>query len=436
MSIHKSKGLEFPIVFLANTSKNYNFQDSRKSVVFHIDLGIGTMQTDKKRRIKYSTLARSAIQNKLNNEMLSEELRVLYVAMTRAKERLVITAALKDATKTREKIKALPPGKVAPQLMRSMRSMAEWILAGTREINEGDVMINAISAEALQRKDLILSTVIAESDASETKAEVDASGVKTEVDVSLFRAEMDASGANAEVIAPEILSNFNFDYPFESSTILPSKLTVTGLISQTDPEADRAAWTREEHHQAKTFSIPDFISKKQKMSAAERGILLHLIMQHIDHNMLSPEPNIADIDKQLQLLVFSGCLLHEQVDEVDKQKIVRFFQSAIGSRVIKAKKLYREFKFSILRPARDYFPGGSTDEILVQGVVDCFFEEEGEIVLLDFKTDKVTDINFKEKAKFYTPQLVAYADALKRITGKHVKDRIIYFFAIDTECPV
>ena len=428
MSIHKSKGLEFPIVFLANTSKNYNFQDSRKSVVFHTDLGIGTMLTDKKRRIKYSTLARSAIQDKLNNEMLSEELRVLYVAMTRAKDKLVITAALKDATRTLEKIKALPPGKVAPQLMRSMRSMAEWILAGTREICESKVLINTISADALKRSEnKFIGTI----------ADVEAPGVK--------EAEKEAPDINKVISSsdrfdlmpsllrlPETLSNFNLKYPYESSTVLPSKLTVTGLTNQADTAADSATWTREELRQVKSHTLPPFISKKLKMSAAERGILLHLVMQCIDHNMMSLEPDIADIDKQLQLLVLSNIIAEEQRCEVDKQKISRFYCSGIGSRVINAKKLYREFKFSILCPAEDYFSGGGSDEILVQGVIDCFFEDEEEIVLVDFKTDKVTDKNFKEKAKYYTPQLYAYADAIKRITGKHVKERVIYFFAIDT----
>ena len=418
MSIHKSKGLEFPVVFLANTSKNYNFQDSRKSVVFHTDLGIGTMLTDKERRIKYSTLARSAIQNKLNNEMLSEELRVLYVAMTRAKEKLIITASLKDAAKAQEKINALPPGKVAPHIMRSMRSMAEWILAGVREIGDNEVLINTTFAETLQRGD---DKYIAEA------AESGAPGIVTTI-------IKDAPGS--VTAAEKALLNFDFKYPYESSVSLPSKLTVTGLAAQEDPEADRAIWTREQARQIRSYTLPGFISKKQKMNAAERGILLHLVMQHIDHNMMSPDPDIADIDIQLQLLVFSGILSQEQAVEVDKQKISRFYCSTIGSRMITANKLYREFKFSILRPAEAYFPGGGTDEILVQGVIDCFFEEEREIVLVDFKTDKVTDLNVKEKAKQYTPQLEAYADALKRITGKHVKERIIYFFAIDTAYPV
>jgi ATP-dependent helicase/nuclease subunit A len=233
-----------------------------------------------------------------------------------------------------------------------------------------------------------------------------------------------------------VIQDFDFKYPFESSTILPSKLTVTGLTAQTDPEADRAAWTREQPPQAKSHTLPNFISKRQKITAAGRGILLHLVMQHIDHNMMSSEPDIMDVDKQLQSLAFAGFISQEQINEVDKHKISRFYRSTIGGRMINAEKLYREFKFSILRPAEEFFPGGVTDEILVQGVIDCFFEEEGEIVLVDFKTDTVTDKNIKEKAKHYTPQLEAYSDALKRITGKHVKERIIYFFAIDTAYPV
>jgi len=398
MSIHKSKGLEFPVVIIANTAKAYNLQDSRKSVVFHSKLGLGTMLIDNKRRVKYTTIARSAIQRKLNDEMLSEEARVLYVAMTRAKEKLIITATLKDAARTFEKIQALPSGKIDPQLMMSMGNMAEWILAGIHDENNPDVLVNTIVTG---------SSTATQSIQSDT----------------------------SELIMPKTTlqkPDFTFEYPYASSINLPSKITVTDITKQIDIDPDSSVWLREPGEFQKSEVKPLFLQNKQKMTASERGILLHLVMQHLDYDILSAEPEKKDVDKQLQILESSGVITREQSTEINKNKICKFLNSAIGGRLINAKKVYKEFKFSILRPAEEFFAGGGSDEILVQGIIDCFFEEDNEIVIIDFKTDKITLGNIKEKAQRYAPQLGAYADAVKRITGKQVKERIIYFFAVDS----
>jgi len=436
MSIHKSKGLEFPVVFLANTSKINNFQDSRKNVVFHTALGIGTMLIDKKKRVKYSTLARSAIQSILNDEMLSEELRVMYVAMTRAKDKLIITAALKDAVRTYEKVNALPAGKIAPQAMKSLRNMAEWVLAGKRDSSCSEFTVNIIDAGVLLSEFNNKSMPVARDIRVAKNDTLTLTGAfPTSVNDQVLYDEIETPLYKQ---AKKLLSalDFAFKYPYEASTVLPSKLTVTGLITQSDPEADKAEWIREQGWKDKTHKKPLLLSGKQKMTAAERGILLHHVMQHIDCKILSDDLNIMGVEKQLQLLGKLGIITNEQIAEVDKVKILGFFNSATGSRMINAEKLYREFKFSLLRPAEAYFPGGGSDEILIQGVVDCFFEEYGEIVVVDFKTDKVTVGNYKEKAQRYAQQLAAYADALYLITGKPVKERIIYFFTINTACIV
>jgi ATP-dependent helicase/nuclease subunit A len=165
------------------------------------------------------------------------------------------------------------------------------------------------------------------------------------------------------------------------------------------------------------------------MTPAERGVLLHRIMQYIDYNMCSSDAVIAG---ELQRLAAQGIIEVSEIVEVEIAKIKSFANSDIGTRLINAKDVKREFKFSLLSPAHRFFPGGGDDEILLQGVIDCFFEDVGEFVVVDFKTDQVTKETIEEKAKQYIPQLDTYAEALERITGKRVKERIIYFFAVNT----
>jgi len=410
MSIHKSKGLEFPIVILANASKQFNLQDIRKPIVFHRDFGIGTMMTDKKRRIKYTTLTRAAIQSKLKEETLSEELRVLYVAMTRARERLIVTATLRDAESTMSKLNLIPGGKVAPQTAASLKSMLEWVLVGLRGAVSKDVSVNVIPVELLAAAPMPDTPVVLSSEATSVES-------------------------SALALSPP---DFDFNYSFGNAPDLPSKLTVTGLANQSDPEAARASWTMEEGRDKEHFIAnrqpPGFISDRKAISAAERGTLLHLIMQHIDYNIGSAD----DIrGYELQRQVSRGVITDEQIKDIDVNKIITFFDSPLGKRIRSSDYVKNEFKFSILRPAKLYFQNtGDDDEILLQGVIDCFFEENDELVVVDFKTDRVSEDTIRERAQRYTPQLNAYADALESITGKRVKERVIYFFSMDTEYPV
>jgi ATP-dependent helicase/nuclease subunit A len=261
--------------------------------------------------------------------------------------------------------------------------------------------------------------------------------------------------------------NFDINYPFESSIYLASKLTVTGLKNLVDKEAESASWTKISQRGSVSFTVPIFKSKKVEKSAAERGTLLHHVMQSIDYKMCSCD---SDVRKALQCLVDSGELDETEVKDIETDRIVKLFNTELGKKLSAAEKVGREFKFSILVPAgeyasRRYMPkkgskadtweaddvgglgGGiysegcgcgavrvescSCDKILLQGIIDCFFEEGGELVLVDFKTDKVTKSTVDSRAGEYAPQLKAYASALERMTKKRVRERIVYFFEMD-----
>ena len=522
MSIHKSKGLEFPIVFLADTSKQFNYMDMQKPLVLHPEFGVGLKRIDRQRRIEYPTIARMAIQSKLRQEMLAEELRVLYVAMTRAREKLIITAVFKDAGRkiggigavrgTRSEGKGKYDIRIPPAVLEDVKCMAEWIFAALAPLlkgsgNEDDTLcrnsseiegqgaqdgnqaigggkawcwdsseilpenwkmrvipasrfFGATSSVSPPRNTLekpIVScipytsagdnTTLVENDASPQPSPLPPPSTteeRSKINDSLslnhdsYSEERDATPQSEAL--ERLHKQFSFLYPHVSAPDLPSKLTVTelkGRFIDTDAadDSEKVVYAKEQVARKRMFNFenPGFISKKTGLTAAERGTALHLAMQYIDfQKCISAE----GIDNELRRLVGMGFLTDQQADAVDTQKIMRFFESAIGKRVIEAANVKREFKFSLLSQAERFFPGGGEDKILLQGIVDCFFEEGKELIIIDFKTDHVTQDTLEEKASNYTPQLAAYSDALERITGKYVKERIIYFFAIDAACTV
>ena len=424
MSIHKSKGLEFPIVILADTSKQFNLLDVHKPLVLHPELGAGPMRTDVRRRIEYTTLSRMAIQSKLTCEMLAEELRVLYVAMTRAREKLIITVSLKDARKEIEKMSRLSARRIAPQVLEEIKSMAGWIMLATG----GGERYTEIDTEPW-----IVRT---------TSAAIVNSALKTEpVQIQRYESRI---LEQVQAAAEGLHECHTFIYPYAIAPDLPSKLTVTSLKGRysadfsDDPRStinDSQLFDGNLKTQSLSlrrgfaFERPEFIAKKSGLSAAERGTALHLALQCIDFKGCA---DAGSVGKELLRLKEKSLLTEEQCAAVDAKKLSGFFESEIGKRILRSEDVRREFRFSLLCPAEQFYPGGGDDKILFQGVIDCFFEEEGELVVVDFKTDHVTPETLEEKAAYYAPQLVAYSEALERMTGKRVKERGVYFFALDT----
>ena len=415
ISVHRSKGLEFPIVFFANASKEFNFMDIRKHFVMHPELGIGTSKTDNIRKIEYQTLAKTAIQKKLTDEMKSEEMRVLYVAMTRAREKLIITAVFKDAKKEIEKLDTLGREGITPQILDKAKSMASWLLL-TSFGRQNHNIINAetITIASKQKPDSIASD-------------------KPENHQPISKPD-ETSGCEI----PDIGKRLSFVYPHKNASELPSKITVSGLkgrYAENDIEAMPADYTKNPEKSKRSFTMdrPGFVAETKELTAAERGTALHMAMQYIDYEKCE---SIDTISGQLEHLQKSNILTPKQAEAVDTQKILNFFQSDVGKRIKAANELKREFRFSLLYPAKDFFSGGGDDKILLQGVIDCFFKENGECVVIDFKTDYVTMASLKDKADFYKPQLKAYSEAIERICKKPVKERIIYFFGIDSSVSV
>lgn len=417
-SIHKSKGLEYPVVFVADTGKRFNMDDTKKQLLIHPDLGVGPKRLDLRRGIEYTTLPRMAIARRMRDELLAEELRVLYVAMTRAREKLIVTCALKNSERLIAGLKPAAKSPIAPQFLTDCSSMAQWLLLCALLRRESSVLPNAETANLPESTDSLWDIRYITPETYE-KAEAASSAEKSESPLETYEAEV-----------LEIERKLAFRYAHEAAIRLPSKLTATELKGRfLDREAAEEAEPLERPERIIVFDRPNFAIEDTPLTAAERGIALHLVMQYIDYQKCG---TITEIEEEIVRLAREKFITRKQAGVVSPEKIRNFFTSELGQEVLSADSLRREFKFSLLVPASDYFLNGEDERILLQGVVDCCFEKQGELTVIDFKTDYVNKETQAERAESYKPQIMAYAKAMERIMGKPVRRRILYFFRTDS----
>ena len=412
LSIHRSKGLEFPVVFVCGLGRGFNRQDTREAVLIHPELGLGPRRTDPERKIEYPTALRRAIARRLTRDMLSEEMRLLYVAMTRARDRLYMTACVRKIDELLEKAEFLHAWeKIPAPLLDGAGNALPWLLPA------------ALDGTALRYR------ICTEAEAESSAEEPD---------------EKPAEEADEALL--ELLDrNLNAVYPRRRAEHLPSKLTATAL-KDPDPdaralfdEASEPGGATEKPGEApgkperdptrfarfhRDFPEPDL--NRAELSAAEKGTAAHLVLQQID---LSRTETAEEIRTEISRLEEQRFLTPEEAAAVDPEKIRLFFASDLGGRIRRAEKVWREFRFSLLSDIRELIPGEEAEEkVLLQGVIDCFFLEEGELILVDYKTDRVEkEEEIQSRAEHYRRQLETYAGALRRIFGLPVKEKMLYF---------
>ncbi len=391
MSIHRSKGLEFPVVFIGDTARQFNRSDLRGSVLVHPELGLGPKFTDAARGIEYPTLARRAVANRLERELLSEELRLLYVAMTRARERLFITCTFADPQKTMDKLAPAAQEHIPAQALLPMRSMAEWLICAALGTG-GRALTLSIGG--------------------------DEEGAPRRV-TPAAQPEPERTGEEASPVDFDALLAWR--YPHSGAETLPSKLTATELKSLAEPDAESAELLP---RAARTFRRPDIALAARRLTAAERGTATHLALRYLELGALTtPEAAREAVDR----LAAAGKLSAREVAAVDAAGLCRFALSPLGRRITAAPRVLREFPFALLCPAERFFPGAEGEELLLQGVVDCCLIEPDGAVIVDYKTDRIAPEAAPERAKRYAAQLETYAWAVSRITGLAVKAKIVYF---------
>lgn len=408
MSIHKSKGLEFPIVILADLSRKMNLQDNQSAVLTDDALLLGGNVVNLQSRSFYPSLARMAIMRRKTQQTVSEEMRVLYVAMTRAKERLIMTSCAARYDKRLQNLVPLLSVPLLSCVSASARRPDDWILM--------TALCRTESGELFARSEPCACSSVQENPWRVTMQDVEAPQAAVRGQEQPQRVEA------APFDMQQALACIEFQYAHEAATKLPSKLTATQLKGRLlDEEA------AEEAPQARTNRPHRTLRLRQDapLTGRERGNATHLFMQFVRYAACTTEEGIRQELERLQTQKF---LTPAQAGAVDVGKILQLFTSALGTRILTAQKLRREFKFSILTGAAEFDPAAAGEQVMLQGVVDCFWQEPDGIVILDFKTDYI-DGDLTKKAECYAPQLHAYAGALSRIYEMPVKQTILYFFS-------
>lgn len=423
MSIHKSKGLEFPVVILAGMGKKFNLRDTTSPILLHRELGLGPRYTDHVLRTRQDTIARLVMKNTIRMENLAEEMRILYVAMTRPQEKLIMVGTVLNLDNCLRKWSKT----INPYNLSRGSNYLDWI---------GTALIRHADGQVLRRSESILMDRSCFSD-DESHWKIDIVNSSLLIQEKLLKAhEQDefrdllenqaSSRASDERTA--VWEQLNWEYPYLDAVLIPSKLSVTAIKNLNTCKLENMR--REMETEFSGFGMKEWkLDGEKKLSAAQKGTIIHFIMQNLDYTRLNSQKMIRE---QVSNMLESGLLSEEAAAGIDVKKILNFFRSTLGRRLLAADKFYREVPFNLRVQASEIIEGVNSNEtMLIQGVIDLYFQEGEELVLVDYKSDWLGEGQEAELAARYRVQLEWYKKALERIQGRTVKESYLYLFHID-----
>ncbi|MFZ5652385.1 MAG: UvrD-helicase domain-containing protein [Bacillota bacterium] len=440
MSIHRSKGLEFPVVAVAGLGKKFNMQDLNRDVLLHREIGLGPVMVETAARIAYPTLARMAVREKLRRETLAEEMRILYVAMTRAREKLILAGTVANLGRASRLWSRGAGGSVSAYRILSAGSHLDWICTALSGIGDGPAFRGAgVSAG-------FTITATGEGHLWEIHTGKTNGISSPEPECNIQAAKIMEAVRRGEVVetagdyASFVHGRLSWVYPAREAAGKPVKISVTGLGENTGgihrqqlEEEDSAGLDGEAlagkfSYLRPGYARPAFLTAGKELTASERGTAVHTAMRHLD---LGGRLDAGGVEEQLARMLERELLTPDQASVVDCGKIAGFFSSPLGKRVLKAAAVKRELPFSLTVPAKEIYPGikgiHSGERVIIQGVIDCLADEGDGCILIDYKTDRLKEGAEKTPEK-YTAQMRWYARAVEAITGRPVKEMYIYFF--------
>jgi len=397
MSIHKSKGLEFPLVFLCNSNKKFNTQDLNSPVLLHQDLGIGANYIDSERKVQYSTAAKEAIKIKSKEEIISEEMRVLYVALTRAKERLIVTGISKDLEKDlKEKEQLLSlyskQDKININILKKYKSYLDWIELVYLKNKEADIM----KLDKINKQQVF-------NESKEENLEEGSKKLENILDNIKLKNE------------EEIKFKLNWEYEYLDLSKIEGKTSVSDIKQKNKENIEEISKIQ--------MKTPQFLKEENtKLTGAQKGTLIHLCMQHLNLKEDYTEQKIKELIENMQ---FKKKITSVEAENIDTSKILNFTNSKLWQELKKAKLVEREKPFYTTIPVEEIHGGHLKEDILVQGIIDLYYiNERDELVLVDYKTDYVKEEN--ELIEKYSKQLELYKSALEKALNRKVNEIYIY----------
>ena len=434
MSIHKSKGLEFPVVFVCGSGKQFNLMDLNNNILYHEELGFGPELVDLDKRVSYPTLPKEAIKQRIRLETLSEEVRILYVAFTRAKEKLIITGAVNGLEKWITKCcnaAALDRDIILPSEVLKGKSYLDWIGMAICKHRDGESLRELVGANDISIKDDLSTWSV------KTWTKSDLIVDKKNSDVDEINEENLLINFDCSSVDNEIERRLDFRYKFRESTLIKSNFSVSELKKKNFeqvPVIDTEELFKEDICNIK----PKFLQEERGLTAAEKGTAMHFVMQKVD---LSRVSTIEEIKVQLKELVDRELLSKEEYKVISPYKVKKFFISKLGERMLSAHNrgdiVYRELPFyteiDVHRIDPDLPKEVEGDKVRLQGVIDSFFYEDNEVILLDYKTDYVEQGNEEELINKYRMQIQYYKEALEKITKTKIKECYLYSFYLEKE---
>ena len=436
MTIHKSKGLEFPIVIVGEMDKQFNLRDLSEKYLLHKDDGFATKFIDPMKRLSYTTLYYEAVKRKKLREQLAEEMRVLYVALTRAKEKLVMVGYVNSLEKKLEDWELVldHPEWVLPEHYRiEKKTYLDWV---------GPALIRHENNEELRTSELSenLPTEIRH-DESKWKVAILHGSELTDLETDIEQEKEELAEhiidwkplpRTDEQLRQYVEERLDYRYPHEVATISRAKQTVTEIKRQREMVDEYSDNRFIKDFKPPIVKRPNFLQKERTLSPAEKGTAMHTVMQHLPFERPLA---VQEIEEEVWRLVDKEILTEREADTIQLEAIAEFYKTPLAEYMMNTTPLYREIPFNLMLDAKEVYPeftGQGKENVLVQGVIDCLIPKDDGWIILDYKTDAISEPvtpELKEKLrKRYEVQLSLYRTAIERIWNEPVKEAYLYFF--------